>query len=328
MKIKIRITLLATAAALTILLLVGMARQEAPPTIEVRAATALAQDIFNSVYAPGEIEAVRGCDQAFPRAATVTMRYVEAGDVVHKGQPLVRLRESALEISEETMQTFAENVLAGDAADTVSAAVQDAAAPKEYDVVADMAGTVLRVPSAVGDKVLPGIVYVKIADLSELCVRADIPETYISDVCAGQSANVTSTALPDQISAATVQSVAPYARRAVSFTGETATATVSTRLKLLGQQQNLRPGYSVDVKIFTDKVKDAVLVPYEALRMEASSTYVFIAKDGVAARRYVETGYEMSGYIQLKSGVNAGDIVVLSPPETLADGDLITATNA
>lgn len=327
MKNRTRVTLLLTAAALLAMLLMAVERGGDSPVMALRGVRAAQQDIYNSIYAPGEIEAVHSRDYTSGRAATVVEVYVKPGDRVAAGQALVKLRESALTLPDDAAQTFAEGVLAGETADpsALAEALQDAAqtGESEYVVTAEEAGTVLRAPEAAGESVLPGLSYLKTADTGALRVRAQIPETYIRQVREGQRANVTSDADPDNTVAARVTAVAPYARRAASLTGQKQAATVEAVLALVGRQENLRPGYTVSVKIFTDAVADAVLVPYEAVAQEGDREYVFVVREGIARKLYVDTGYELDGYVQIASGVDAGDIVIVSPPDDLKDGDRV-----
>lgn len=313
MRKKIRVILLLTAAALTIMLFYGFAQHSQQAVVQVSTQQTVIQDVYNSVYAPGEVEAVDSNTYTVAQAATVEALYVQSGDTVAAGQELVRLRNIHA----------AQAVLSSSS--IVSAVPQ---AQESFTITAEIAGTVLEAPGKVGDTILPGIPYLTIADTSALRIRADIPESYAGQVREGQRANIISDAAPEVISAAQVASVAPYARRAVSFTGKANAATVTTVLDLLGRQQVLRPGYTVEVKIFTDTAKDAVLVPYSAVIQQNNNEFVYIVDaDGKARRRTVQTGYELSEYIQLRAGVTKGETVIINPPETLRDGDAVEAVS-
>lgn len=326
MKTKMRVLLLSTAGILLVMLLVMIWQQPKETAVPVQGSIARTQDIYNSVYAPGEIEAVDSRDYTVAHAALVNKVYVKAGDKVQAGQVLAEITESTVALPDDAVQTFAEGVQQGEVADSsaVANALRDVSEHLEntYTVTAEQSGTVLRAPDA-GETLLPGLTYLKIADTSRLRVRAQIPEAYIRQVAEGQSANVTCDAEPDRTVAARVSAVAPYARRAASLTGQTQAATVEAVLSLIGKYNTLRPGYTVSVKIFTDAVEDAVLVPYEAVRQENESEYVFVVRDGLARKTYVETGYELEGYVEIKSGVAKGETVLVSPPDTLKDGDAV-----
>ncbi len=333
MKRKIRIVLLTTSAVLLVLLMMIVNREQEAPVMTVRGAPAIGQDIYNSVYAPGEVEAQDSYDYAAAAGATVEAVYVKAGQSVKVGEPLVRLRAETVSLDAESAQAFASEILDGEQrvdANAVASALRGGAAPRErvYTVTAERDGTVLRAPENAGERVLPGLTYLRTADISRLLVRADIPELYVRQVAEGQRANITTEASPEDVLAAKVVSIAPYARRAVSLTGQQQSATVTARLSLVGTQHDLRPGYSVNVKIFTDAIKDAILVPYEAILQEDGREHVFAVRQGIARKCAVETGYELDGYIQIKSGVAAGELVLLSPPDTLADGDRVEVARA
>lgn len=323
MRKKIRVILLLTAAALTIMLFYGFAQRSQQAVVQVSTQQTVIQDVYNSVYAPGEVEAVDSNTYTVAQAATVEALYVQSGDTVAAGQALVRLRNT--NAAQDALSYAAQAVLPSS---SIVSDIPQAQPQESFTITAEIAGTVLEAPSKVGDTILPGIPYLTIADTSTLRIRADIPESYASEVREGQRANIISDAAPEVISAAQVASVAPYARRAVSFTGKANAATVTTVLDLLGRQDALRPGYTVEVKIFTDTAKDAVLVPYSAVIQQNNNEFVYIVDaDGKARRRTVQTGYELSEYIQIRAGVAKGETVIVSPPETLRDGDAVEAVS-
>jgi len=47
---------------------------------------------------------------------------------------------------------------------------------------------------------------------------------------------------------------------------------------------------------------------------------VFVVRDGVAIETQVQSGGKLGDQLEIKSGVRAGDKVVLAPPERLKDG--------
>ena len=100
--------------------------------------------------------------------------------------------------------------------------------------------------------------------------------------------------------------------------------TVSAILKIVDADGTLRPGYSANAKIFVDEKESAVILPYEAVRQEERSEYVYvIGEDGRAHRRDVSTGYALSEAVEIAAGLVPGDLVVLSSGDALFDGALI-----
>ena len=317
---KARAVLGLTAALLSCVL--AWAWMQRPPEPQrVRVSKSFSQDIYNSISVPGTVEAEASAAVASGITGEVAALCVQVGDTVREGDALFTVAPSeesnAPAISAAGLEQ-AVQVLAG--ADQGRTAVSGA----DGVVRASCAGTVLSLP-AEGQTVYQGLPAARIADLSSLCVRAKVPETYVQQLSLSQNANVTATAAGDRVYAATVGSIAPVATRAVSLTGESGTAEVEALLSLNGNLDGLRPGYSVTAKIFTDYHPAAVVVPYEAVFQQGEQEYVFTIENGRARRTAIKTGYLLEQATEVIEGLEASCAVILSPPETLGDGDAVEA---
>src|SRR5699024_2924781 len=98
-----------------------------------------------------------------------------------------------------------------------------------------------------------------------------------------------------------------------------------------------KPGMTASVDIETETVNDAVAIPIQAVTVrnfadEKDSTntddvipeedlrkVVFLVKDGKVERRQVESGISDNTHIQIVSGVDVGDEVVIGPYRTLSE---------
>lgn len=315
MEKKARWVLAGTAVVLLIMLLWHSSVSQAAP-VPVQTAKVTVRDIYNSVTMSGEIEAADSTVLRPAISALVSETYVSVGEEVEAGQVLCALQPDAAASAAlpDSVQT-AWNALSGGQAQSVQA---------EEDTVlrAPVSGTVLSLPAA-GEPVYTDVPCVRIADLDSLCVRAQCPELYADQIAAGQQANITVSALGDAAFGATVRSLAPVAVRAVSLTGGSGEATVETVLELTGKTDGLRPGYSATVKVFTDRHAAAMAVPLEAVCQRGEQEYVFCVRDGRAVACPVTTGYLLAASVEVCAGIGPDDIVILSPPDTLADGDRV-----
>lgn len=86
----------------------------------------------------------------------------------------------------------------------------------------------------------------------------------------------------------------------------------------------LRPGLFVRTHIVTTDRDPGLTVPPAALITFAGLEKVFIVQDGKAAERTVTTGRAGVGWIEIKTGVRSGDLVVLDPGN-LRTGDRVKA---
>lgn len=69
---------------------------------------------------------------------------------------------------------------------------------------------------------------------------------------------------------------------------------------------------------------ESLLVPADAVSRFGQMERVFVVQDGRAALRLIKTGRAESGRIEILSGVNPGERVVLAPPAALRDGQPVT----
>lgn len=329
---KARAVLLCTAGILLAMLVFSMMMRE-KAIITVDTTTAKSQGIYNSILAKGTVEASESRSLVYSGAAVVKALYVKEGDIVSKNQTLLTLTPSsaALSLSEDELSTISNGVLDGSIAtkDDLENALsvflptgQEQPQSKTIIVKSPIAGTVMKAPEGVGSQIFPGLSYMKISDLTKLSVRAKIPEMYIGQIKERQAANITGDALEGKTYSGVVKSIMPYASKTISLTGQGNQSYVESILTFEGGR-NIRPGYTVDVKIFTDKQEDAVLVPYEAVTQIGNKEFVFVVKNGRAYQREVATGYELENQIQIQSGVERNDDVVLNPPDSLKNGNKI-----
>lgn len=81
---------------------------------------------------------------------------------------------------------------------------------------------------------------------------------------------------------------------------------------------------AVAVTIEAAERHQALTIPQQALR---ESRWVFVVREGTLLRRPVEAGVAVNGAVEIKSGLEAGESVVLSPGPDLHDGDPVVVQN-
>ena len=310
MEKKIRAVLLTTAGVLTAMLFWSW-QHRPPEAFLVRTATAETQDIYNSVTIFGTVESAESTAVCPAENAVVNAVYAEAGDTVQQGDILCTLTDIGRSQTAADYWQTAQSVFA------ISGSVNTVTAEDTYALYAPMDGTVLTVPQA-GESVSADMPCIQIAN--KLRVRAQSPELYVGELAVGQRANITFSAV-DGTFHAELTAIAPAAVKTFSLTNEDAEATVEVLLDLNGSTENLRPGYSATVKVFTDHRDDAAVVPYEAICQRGEQEFVFCVQDGHAVQCAVQTGYLLEDTVEITDGLPAGVSVILSPPDELTDGD-------
>ena len=185
-------------------------------------------------------------------------------------------------------------------------------------------GVVLTKAANVGDVVTPfssaldakGAV-VTMADMSTLEVEADVSESNLSRVRIGQPVEIQLDALPDVRFRGVVARTVPTVDRAK--------ATVMTKIRFLEAEARILPEMSAKVAFLSQAISDAERAPRAALNAAALTTragrnVVFVVRDNKVAEVPVETGAKMGDLVEIRSGPQPGEKVVLRPSAKLHDG--------
>ncbi|GBF33005.1 membrane fusion protein [Desulfocucumis palustris] len=200
-------------------------------------------------------------------------------------------------------------------------------AQREFDrttLTAEMDGVVIAVEVAEGDHVDPGTRLITIGNTDKVEVTAGVSEADSGRLKTGQKVKVTAAALPDREYTGVLQSVSPGAL--VEAGNQGSQIEVPVIVRITGDSEGLRTGYTVDLTITTVDRDKALVVPYEAVVEKDGQHKVFVVEKGVARERKVETGLDTELYTEIKSGLKDGDTVIVSPGN-IEDGARVSASN-
>jgi membrane fusion protein (multidrug efflux system) len=81
----------------------------------------------------------------------------------------------------------------------------------------------------------------------------------------------------------------------------------------------------IEARLATDVRPNAVVIPEDAILALQGAQYVWVAVDGKATRREVVLGVRSTGFVEIKSGVLAGELAVVGGLERLFEGAAVTA---
>lgn len=207
------------------------------------------------------------------------------------------------------------------------AAVEQAEVALEYTRVrAPFDGTVLTKNADVGEVVAPfassansrGAV-VSMADMTSLQVEADVSESNITRVSAGQPCEITLDAYPDARYRGTVHKIVPTADRAK--------ATVLTKVAFRELDGRVLPDMSAKVAFLGEEMTDSaasapakLTVPATAITERDGKQVVFAVRDGIATETPVRTGEQLGAQTVIVQGLSQGETVVNRPPAGLSGG--------
>jgi membrane fusion protein (multidrug efflux system) len=87
--------------------------------------------------------------------------------------------------------------------------------------------------------------------------------------------------------------------------------TITVKAQIPNPRRELKAGMFIEARLATDVRPDAVIVPEDAILPLRGAAFVWVVSDGTASRRQVELGVRMPGYVEIKSGVDVGEHVVV-----------------
>jgi multidrug efflux pump subunit AcrA (membrane-fusion protein) len=214
------------------------------------------------------------------------------------------------------------------AGDTVrrgqTVAVVDPSRPGDFffgsPVVATVSGSILSVPVNVGETLETKTVVCVVGDLSQLVVETHVPERYSVFMRRGLPAQVTFEAMPGDVFPAEVDELSPAL--------DPASRTRQIRLRFSpGPGGRLDPrvlsGMFATVSLVTNSQVDVPVVPRDALINTYGSWIVFVIPQGseTARRREITLGLENEEMVEVRSGLEPGEQVVIAGQNFLNDGD-------
>ena len=160
-------------------------------------------------------------------------------------------------------------------------------------------------PSPLGIQTLPAI---DLLDLSCLYVSAPIDEVDAPPIATGMKACVSLDAYPERRCNGTVRRIAPYV---LDREKQARTVEVEVVLSEPEDVADLLPGYSADIEIILDSRDNVLRIPTEAV-LEGDQVLLYVPATGILQSRTFEAGLSNWNYTEVRSGLAAGDRIVVS----------------
>jgi RND family efflux transporter MFP subunit len=183
---------------------------------------------------------------------------------------------------------------------------------KVIPLISPINGTVLEVLRHTGDVVRKGDQIVHIGNLSVLDIRGDLPVRYLPALRKTKKLRVRFVDYPHDSLLLPVE--------AISGKVDKVTQTAMVRLKLQNPKREFYPGMAVELS-FVDRIhQNAIVVPRAALLEKEGIFSVFVLKGKQVVKRIIQPGIMQKQYIEVVSGLKAGEQVAVKRAYSLTDG--------
>lgn len=303
------------------------------PVAQVRVITVAGQTPQRQSEVAGAVESLQRATISAKISGPIEEMPVELGSAVQKGTLLARI--SAGEIAARLSQAETQfgqaqrnfdrekRLLAQDAStrETVKsledayrmaeAGLREARALRDYTLItAPFAGIISQKMANAGDLATPGMPLLVLKNTEHLQVVAAAPEGAALKIKKGDALAVTVPAA-EFSQTGTVTEIGPST--------DTASRTALVKISIHGGD-SLRPGQYARVALPGEGGAKALLVPETAVFRFGQMERVFVVHNNTAQLRLVRSGEHLEGRVEILTGLNGGEQVVIQGGERLIDG--------
>ncbi len=306
-------------------------KEEKP--ITVSGSVVRLQTFENNLSLSGSIEANEQVELRSEVSGVVKNIYFQEGTHVSKGQLLFKVND--IELKAQLAQAKTKESLASENERRAKLLLQkEAISQEEYDVAradhqsakaqtqliqAQIEKTSVRAPFSgkiglrsisPGTYITPSLLIAKLVNTGQLKITFSIPEKYAVQVKKNTIISFTVSG-SDLSYSAKVYAIEPEV--------EIATRTLKVRAIANNSDGKLFPGTYANVDLPLDIIKDAVVIPTEAIIPVQNGKKVYIANSGKAKEVMVSTTTRTDDSILVLTGLKAGDTVLTSGVMSLKD---------
>ncbi|MGH7468198.1 MAG: efflux RND transporter periplasmic adaptor subunit [Longimicrobiales bacterium] len=305
------------------------------PPMPVDVDSARRQPIVDAVRATGRIEAVQAVELRPDEQGRVTLLQFHEGQSVEAGTPLVKIDDAMLRAQAEraaadrdlTKQQLervrrlrSENASSPADLERAEAAARSADAAvallalqiERTNVRAPFGGVVGQRFVSVGDYVTNGTRLLTLQTVDPQRAVIEVPERHAVQLRPGQTVQFTVAAQPERVFSALVEFIDPVV--------QSTSRTILVKASAPNGSRVLRPGMFIEARLATGTRNNAIVVPEDAVQPLRTANVVWAIADKKASRRVVQLGVRAQGMVEVLSGIEAGELVVVGGLERMAEG--------
>jgi HlyD family secretion protein len=158
----------------------------------------------------------------------------------------------------------------------------------------------------------------EIADLTDLQVQADIDEVDISKVFVGQETIITVDAYPEKTFQGLVREIA-----SVTMSRRDVGITYRIKVHITNPEKILKLGMTANLDLLIENREQILTVPKSAVLVQGDKQFVFKVRNQTVFKGVVETGMEGEEFIEITSGLEPGEDVIVAIKTGSDDDGLI-----
>jgi len=307
-------------------------------SIQVVTLTVKPEQFEEKLNLPATIESFENLWVKSQASGQVVSIPVKEGQMVQKGQLVVELDSrdytSRLErieanyklatIEHDRMtELYKKNSAAANEIDKLDAQLKDLAAQmkeaklalERTKITAPISGRLNEIEAKIGDSMPIDKPVAQILQIGEVKVNVGIPESDVSAIMDLEEADI----IIDALDKLKVKGRKFFLSRQP---GDMA-RVYSLELLVDNPDGRILPGMFARVEVVKKVFKDTLVIPLYSVISQGNKSFVYVENNNKAVKRFVELGILNGWMIQVKSGLNTGDKVIIVGHRQLEDGQSV-----
>lgn len=166
-----------------------------------------------------------------------------------------------------------------------------------------------------GQMAAPGNPVMSVLQIDKVRLRASLTENEVNAVRVGDKVQVQVAAVSGEPFAATVKSV--------GLASAATQGTYPVEVEIDNQDGLLKPGMIACLTLSTEQRENVLLLPQRAVLKQNGEQAVFVIKGERAELRVIETGLSDNNLVEVRTGLQEGELVVTAGQHYLQDGSQV-----
>jgi RND family efflux transporter MFP subunit len=188
-------------------------------------------------------------------------------------------------------------------------------AQRKTRVIAPIDGEIELQIVAPGDYVKVGDPLFQLVGVQSLHAHLPFPESAAPRLKIGQIVRLSSPLVPAKIVEAKVSEIRPTV---------TAASRALDVIVKFSSDGSFRGGGTVNAEIVTDRKERAIVVPEQSVVLRPAGKVVYVLEDNRAVQRVVETGVRTDGWVEIITGLSAGETLAADGAGFLTNNATVT----
>ena len=151
-----------------------------------------------------------------------------------------------------------------------------------------------------------------VVETDRVFLKVNVVENIVTKLSAGQKALISVPSVSDELIESTIEYVSP--------TADPRSQLYSVRIYIDNPTGSIKPGMTGEVTLTLESVENSIIVKSDAVLYDNGETYLFVVEGDKAVKRIVETGLDTGDHVEIKSGLKAGEKLIVQGQHYVADG--------